>query len=550
MTCCNQIYCSPIHENRCFHPLATSVPLPGRMNNPFSYEPNLLCVATGNEIKRYVDAKEEWRDEIHKGKMFGVLIVRNQDDQPGYLCAYSGQILGKSDWKGFVPPIFDYLQPNGYFKKREAEITKINHELAEILENEVYLSAEKAYAQSVIDSRTQLDLFRNKLQKLKQLRDQNRMSNGNDLAYKESLDRESQFQHAELRRLKIKLREEVEKKRADLQQWADRMENKKNERKRRSDDLQRWLFSQFVLLNALGEKQTLREVFERATGRIPPSGSGECCAPKLLQYAYLHRLTPVSIAEFWLGGSPKAEIRHSEQYYPACRGRCLPILSFMLRGLKVDNSPSVHVNDSIRVVDEDDDLCVIVKPAGMLSVPGKDMSRESVYSLMKQKYPFADGPLIVHRLDMATSGLMIVAKTKAAHQALQSQFANHEVRKKYIALLDGIVSAWRGTISLPLCADVNDRPRQLVDFKNGKTAITKFEVVGQKNGKTRVALYPVTGRTHQLRVHCAHQDGLGCPILGDALYGRRAERLYLNAEEITFRHPVTGQIRHYSAKAF
>ena len=314
------------------------------------------------------------------------------------------------------------------------------------------------------------------------------------------------------------------------------------------------------MLNARGEVKDLYTIFEQTVQKVPPAGAGECALPKLLQYAYLHQLKPLAMAEFWWGDSPKNEIRHHGYYYPSCKGKCEPILQHMLQGLEVDENPllnPVHEEEELEIVFEDEWLLVVNKPAGMLSVPGKAEDRDSVYHRLKKKYPEATGPMIVHRLDMATSGLLLVAKTKEVHQDLQAQFANRSIKKRYVAVLDGIVLSERtGRIELPLCLNPLDRPRQIVNKEYGKEAITEYRIISESGSTfnesrkhTRIIFYPLTGRTHQLRVHAAHPEGLGCPILGDELYGKKADRLYLHAEYIEFRHPIYGDILRIQKEA-
>lgn len=321
--------------------------------------------------------------------------------------------------------------------------------------------------------------------------------------------------------------------------------------KKMSQDLQLWLFHQYRFLNARGETKDLVEVWQdyhsspriRQKFPLPPGGTGDCCAPKLLQYAYQHHLKPVCMAEFWWGESPKSEIRHHEQFYPACRGKCKPVLTGMLQGLDVDPNPEEagfpHLTPEI--VYEDEVIAVLNKPAGMLSAPGKT-DDYSVATWAQERWSNA---MIVHRLDMGTSGLIIVAKTKEAYLALQEQFVKRTVKKRYIALLEGTVKESKGRITLPLRFDPVNRPRQIVDYKKGKSAVTEYEVLETIGSKTLIALSPHTGRTHQLRMHCAHPDGLGCPIVGDELYGQKAERLCLHCDQITFAHPMTGERMHF-----
>lgn len=339
----------------------------------------------------------------------------------------------------------------------------------------------------------------------------------------------------------------------------------RQQRKQMSEELQLWLFRQYRMENALSETKDLVDIWRdyHSSPRIqqkyplPPGGSGDCCAPKLLQYAYQHHLQPLCMAEFWwetphpvVQSSPMGEIRHHLHYYPACQGKCKPILAHMLKGLDVEPNPMESaMRGLLETVYEDDSLVVVNKPTGMLSIPGKG-EQPSVYSILRERYPDAEEPMIVHRLDMATSGLLVVAKTKNAHQNLQRQFYEHTVVKRYIAIVEGVPANQKGTIVLPMRPDPLNRPYQIVDMEHGKQAITDFEVLSVSDGRSRVALYPHTGRTHQLRVHCAHPDGLHAPIVGDLLYGTPADRLYLHAEYLEFTHPVSGQRLQFQTEAF
>jgi tRNA pseudouridine32 synthase / 23S rRNA pseudouridine746 synthase len=287
----------------------------------------------------------------------------------------------------------------------------------------------------------------------------------------------------------------------------------------------------------------LGDIFKPTREGRPIAGSGECAAPKLFQYAFQHDLHPIALAEFWWGESPKTEVRIHGHYYPACRGKCEPILGFMLQGLAVEENPMLKnpaENKDLEVVWEDAHIVVINKPAEFLSVPGK-LVTDSVYERMRMRYPEATGPLIVHRLDMSTSGLLLVAKTAEVHKELQRQFIQREIKKRYVALLEGEVLEDRGTVELPLRVDLENRPRQLVCYEYGKPAVTIWKVLERKDGRTRIHFFPITGRTHQLRVHAAHVDGLHAPIVGDDLYGQTSHRLHLHAEWIQFRHPISGK---------
>ena len=570
------------------------------MNNPLDYEPHPLCIQACKEVQEMLARREDWQEEIARGKMFGVLIVENvktDTDVPkwgypaadseapkwGYLAAYSGQIGGRSDWEDFVPAVFDYLQPDGYFKTHEAEISRINQSISHLEKDERMKEARTLIRQLQEEWKRTIAAYQEKMKEAKAKRDSRREAGNLSEAEEAEMIRESQFMKAELRRLKKSLSEKTALE-TEFEDYQENILRLKQLRKQLSDALQQWLFSQFRMMNQEGESKDLLEIFRDealkeypqaaiATSRIaalkmvPPAGSGECCEPKLLQYAYQHGYKPLQMAMFWWGESPKEEIRHHLQFYPACNGKCKPILHWMLPP-SVFESPASAENgiggqkgpfpkqvemlyEQVETLYEDCELTVIHKPAGLLSVPGKDSSQPSVYALMRSKYPEATGPLIVHRLDMSTSGVMMIAKTEFAYHRLQKAFLNHQIQKKYVAIISGKDIPEKGIISLPLMPDYLDRPRQIVDHEQGKEAITEYEVLEPvDDSHLRIALYPKTGRTHQLRVHCAHQEGLNAPILGDPLYGNeKAARLHLHAEEITFEHPLTGKKMTITRKA-
>ena len=549
-----------------FHISSTGTDFPEKMNNPFDYEPHPLCIQICKELQTYLENKKEWREEIDRGKMFGILIVEG-----GYLATYSGQIGGRSDWDDFVPAVFDYLQPDGYFKTHEAEITHINESILRLEKDERMLKARTLIADLLAQRQQTIAGFQEKMKEKKAQRDLRRKQGNLSAEEEQAMTKESQFMKAELRRLKKSLAEKTTLE-TEYEDYQNNISRLKQLRKQLSDALQQWLFAQFRMLNAEGEEKDLLEIFRdtaledqpnlsllskrAALKMVPPAGSGECCEPKLLQYAFRHHLKPLQMAMFWWGESPKEEIRHHLQFYPACNGKCKPILRWMLPEV---NTMLNHASQplTLETLYEDRELAVICKPAGMLSVPGKEPGVTSVYSIMRGKYPEATGPLIVHRLDMATSGLMVIAKTEFAYHRLQEQFASHQIQKKYVAIVcakEGSIQP-EGIISLPLMPDYLDRPRQIVNHEQGKEAITEYKVLGNKennalgnkesegnNQHLRLALYPQTGRTHQLRVHCAHREGLNAPILGDPLYGcEKASRLYLHAESIRFTHPLSGK---------
>jgi tRNA pseudouridine32 synthase/23S rRNA pseudouridine746 synthase len=589
--------------------------LPDKFTYPFHYTPHPLCVLAAEEVKEYIASREEWQEELAFGKMFGVLIVQKENKQEtakkeavneiGYLAAFSGNLAGKNLHPYFVPPVYDLLQPEGFFKIEEEQISSINIRIRELENNRSYLDLKEKWKTETEQAKAILNQAKAALKAAKEAREIRRQSSS-ALSEEEqaSLIRESQYQKAEYKRLEKEWKKRLEELETETRHFETEIEQLKTERKERSAALQRKLFEQFRMLNARGEVKDLYTIFEQTVQKVPPAGAGECALPKLLQYAYLHQLKPLAMAEFWWGDSPKNEIRHHGYYYPSCKGKCEPILQHMLQGLEVDENPllnPVHEEEELEIVFEDEWLLVVNKPAGMLSVPGKAEDRDSVYHRLKKKYPEATGPMIVHRLDMATSGLLLVAKTKEVHQDLQAQFANRSIKKRYVAVLDGAIikteketkpiaekailiaketvstkktakaerTGNTGRIELPLCLNPLDRPRQMVSSEHGKEAITEYQIISESERitsesentfnesnridelersinesrkYTRIIFYPLTGRTHQLRVHAAHPEGLGCPILGDELYGKKADRLYLHAEYIEFRHPIYGDI--------
>ena len=528
------------------HPLQTDIEPPSQLNNPFNYEPHPLCLLAAEEVKKYVRAHEDLLADAEKGEMFGVLIVKptlnpsrregdlitsnsNHGSLPsgglgvGFLAAYAGLLAGRNDWDWFVPPIFDAQQPDGHFKQTEAKISALNKEIESL---------------------------------------QAQLQSTNSSAETPSLNREGR--------------------------GGSPLLSLKHQRKQMSNDLLHWLFEQYNLINYKGEVRNVVDIWRDYHNSpkllrkfpLPPGGTGECCAPKLFQYAFQHGLKPLAIAEFWWGESPKREIRYHFQFYPACNGKCKPILSWQLAhplpsrregGSPPQPSRREGAGVYVQTLFVDDQIAVVVKPEGLLSVPG-NTGEISLYDIMRQRFPNATGPMMVHRLDQATSGIIVVAKTEFAYKQLQRQFEQREVKKRYVAMIQPTLNpsrregentseadknslnregrcgslppprgSQRGVISLPLAPDYLDRPRQVVDYEEGKPAVTDYEFIGQEGPYYRVLLTPHTGRTHQLRVHCAHKDGLGMPIVGDDLYGFHSDRLYLHAEYLSFTHPLTGE---------
>lgn len=519
------------------------ISLPEKFTFPFHYTPHPLTRIAADEVRSYLSTRLDWQDEIGKGKMFGVLIVRTSDGGIGYLAAFSGNLAGSNMHDFFVPPVYDLLNPDGYFRKEESEISALNRRISDISKSDSYLMAKKEQEEIKIQASSSLASAKEELKRGKKERDEKRANSNLSPEELDAMIRESQFQKAEYKRLENSWKERLNEVEQKVKAFDTEILQLKQERKTRSAALQLWLFKQFDMLNAKGEHKDLCEIFKDTPQGLPPAGAGECALPKLLQYAYLYGLQPLAMGEFWCGMSPKDEIRHDGYFYPSCKGKCEPILKHMLVGLDVEPNPlaeDLFKDTPLKILYEDEWIVAVEKPSGMLSVPGKN-DLDSVQQRLRLMYPDATGPLVVHRLDMATSGILLAAKDKDVHARLQSQFETRSISKEYIAILDGVPSQEFGIIDLPICLNPLDRPRQMVDFENGKSAITEYKVECIKNGRAKVVFKPHTGRTHQLRVHSAHVSGLGCPISGDELYGNldSAPRLCLHASRLVFRHPVS-----------
>ena len=550
-----------------FHSFKTDiseVPPPEKFTFPFYYEPHVLAQIATQEIQEYLENQTDFRHNfgLEKsdsntaiGKMFGVLVVKNLKNELGYLAAFSGKLDDNSLPKKFVPPVYNMRTEGSFYTKGEAEIDEINRKLGVLQKDENYLIIQKSVKKLTLEIEEDLELQRKKMKlskKNRKIRKKNaELLNDEDLQKLiTKLKQESyndQFFYKELQEYYLT---KIEKFTNKLDVFEDKIHQLKKERKEKSNYLQQTLFSKYAFLNQQKELKSLLDIFDDPSIK-PPAGSGECAAPKLLHYAFANDLKPITMAEFWWGISPNSAIRKHKNYYPACQSRCKPILTHMLKNIQMDDNlllENLSENKKIEIIYEDDALIVVNKPAQFLSVPGKEI-KDSVYSRIKAKYPTATGPLIVHRLDMSTSGILVLTKTKEANKILQSQFINRTVKKRYVALLDGDLADSKGTIKLPLRVDLDDRPKQLVDFKYGKNAVTNWEIIKKDNGKTRVYFYPITGRTHQLRVHSAHKNGLNTPIIGDDLYGKKTNRLHLHAQFIEFTHPTNQKIMSFTVDA-
>ncbi|GAA4844366.1 RluA family pseudouridine synthase [Algivirga pacifica] len=544
----------------CFIPFGTdlkdTVTLPERFTFPFNYEPHPLCIQAAKELQTHLVEQTEWvhnfglhgqDEETAIGKMFGVLIVQKPTGELGYLSAFSGKLANSNHHSQFVPPVFDMLKEEGFYRRGEEELNAINREVEQLQQDDRYKELQQTLTVETTRSEEELANQRVFIKAQKKERDQKRKEAKEELtaeAFEElqkQFSKESQDHQRHYKRMAKEWKIRLEDLKEQIAIHQKQIKALKDLRKQKSADLQKQLFNQYTFLNQAQEEKSLWDIFKHTPLGQPPSGAGECAAPKLLQYAFMNGLKPIAMAEFWWGKSPASEIRKHGHFYPACRGKCEPILGHMLQGMPVDENPMLKnpaEGKELEIVYEDEVIVIVNKPEEFLSVPGKTIT-DSVYERMLAKYPKATGPLVVHRLDMSTSGLMLIAKTKMAHEVLQDQFEKRQVKKRYIAQLEGRVEGERGTIELPLRVDLDNRPQQLVCYEHGKPATTHWKVIDRSADRTLVHFFPVTGRTHQLRVHAAHPKGLNAPIVGDDLYGTREQRLHLHAEQLEFLHPVT-----------
>lgn len=553
-------------SSSCFTPFKHSIehiPLPERFTFPFFYQPHPLCELAASELQQHLQTQQDWQHnfgiegdtEDAIGKMFGVLIVKDQQGEIGYLSAFSGKMADQNLLPGFVPPVFDMLSEDSFFLPEQKEINAINHQIEELENNESILNAvevlsrtQKEAEQSIAEHRKAMTENRKKRKALRNTPDPE-ISKEAHSELIQKLNQQSVIEKLQLRDLKLHWEQETEKAQTTLEEQVQPLNALKEERKVRSNKLQKRLFENYRFLNKAGQEKDLTDIFKDTTAVVPPAGAGECAAPKLLQYAFSHNLTPVAMAEFWWGISPKSEIRRHKNFYPSCKGKCEPILGHMLEGIEMDENPLLKnpaEGKELEIIYQDEHMVVVNKPADFLSVPGKNIE-DSVYSRIKKMYPKATGTLVIHRLDMSTSGLIVLALSARAQKQLHKQFITRQAQKRYVALIEGVPECDSGEISLPMRGDPDDRPRQLVCFQHGKPAETHWEKVEVKNGRCKLYLYPRTGRTHQLRVHCAHQDGLNMPIVGDDLYGQNDQRLFLHAESLTLEHPITKALMTFKA---
>ncbi|MBV7317212.1 pseudouridine synthase [Shewanella sp. NIFS-20-20] len=562
----------------CFTPFAQDIAhiaLPTRFTFPFYYQPHELSVHAVEALQAHLTHQTDWQHNFGLdgkldtaiGKMFGVLVVQTTEGQLGYLSAFSGKLANSNHLPGFVPPVYDMLEADEFFIEQKDYIDALNRQVTELLSSPQLAKNQAEVATLKQQADTEIAAIRQDMIAARQQRKRQRQAllaaldtapSSQQEALTEqwqqlsgALSQASVAEKLRLRDTKLAWQQQIDSANLALSSLETVIAQLQNERKQRSCQLQQRLFQQYQFFNIRGEQQSLASIFSGTVELSPPAGAGECAAPKLLHYAFRHKMRPIAMAEFWWGASPKSQVRQHKNYYPACQRKCHPILSHMLQGLALDDNPLL-INSAkqkqIDIIYQDDAMAIINKPAELLSVPGKQVT-DSVLTRAQLLFPQASGPLIVHRLDMSTSGIMVIALTKDAHKALQKQFIQRSAKKRYVALIEGHLTPETGTINLPLRGDLDDRPRQLVCELHGKPAITQWQVISYDGLRTKLYLYPETGRTHQLRVHCAHAQGLHMPMVGDDLYGQRANRLHLHAESLTIHHPVTAELMTFQVDA-
>lgn len=545
-----------------------SYELPKRFTFPFYYEPHPLCLLAAKELQSYLSTQNDWQHNFGLnntlenglddaadnkstaiGKMFGVLLVRNSNGELGYLAAFSGKLAEQNLINGFVPPVFDMLTQGSFFQTGTLTLNQLTEQLQTLEQRPEIETLTVKLTELSSQADNELEAIRAKIIENRKARKSRRAlakAEQNPTLLNELnivLGKESVAEKFQLKAAKQEWDNRCAEVSLQLEQLLGEIAELKAKRAQLSNQLQKQLFAQYRFLNPAGEFKDLNEIFNSAPNQQPPAGAGECAAPKLLQFAFSKGLTPLAMAEFWWGASPKSEVKQHKNFYGSCQGKCQPILSHMLAGVEMDPNPLLNnpaEGKPIEILYQDEAMAVINKPAEFLSVPGKSVT-DSVYTRMKAMFPQATGPLIVHRLDMSTSGLMVIALTRDANKSLAQQFIARTVEKRYVAQVAGVVLGEQGEINLPLRVDLDDRPRQLVCYEHGKHAHTVWQVKSRNEKHTMLYLYPHTGRTHQLRVHCAHHDGLHLPIIGDDLYGSKANRLHLHAQRLVLNHPVTNE---------
>ncbi len=540
------------HVDAFFHEFDSLKFVPtARLNNPFYVDVSEFGREALEDFKGKILAHPTIQSHFENGgvgKMFGLLIVKNPQQKLGYLSAFSGKINDSVDVDGFIPPVFDTLIYDGFYKQGERILAGFTQSIETVLNSRDYLTKCNELLALKENHRNELVEITAQIKAGKAKRKTVRV--GATSAVLEQLSQESIDEQLRLKWRKKHMEHEEAELQKEIDIFEEQIQELKDKRKGLSQQLQQQLFEHYTFLNAKKEKKNLLDIFEAFGADVPPAGAGECAAPKLFQYAFKNNYEPIELIEFWWGPSPNSQIRVQGNCYPSCRSKCEPILHHMLSATLSEAPPRLNDDDrlpEIQVLYQDEHLAVINKPFDVLSVPGRVRSL-SVADYLPTLFPKAERPMLAHRLDRATSGILLVAMNQDVYVALQKQFTRRLVHKKYIAVLEGAIESKSGIIDLPLRVDLDNRPQQMVCFEHGLPATTRYEVLSEENGRTRIAFYPITGRTHQLRVHAAHPLGLNVPILGDDLYGEKAVRLHLHANTIRFTHPVTGKMMNVQSR--
>jgi tRNA pseudouridine32 synthase/23S rRNA pseudouridine746 synthase len=557
-------------KESCFTRFSSSIEkyhLPERFTFPFYYQPHPLCMLAAQQLQQHLETQTQWQhnfgllDDPNNiiGKMFGVLLVKNAAGELGFISAFSGKLAEQNHIHGFVPPVFDLLTEDSFFLSEKVAINTLNKKITELQDTPKLFVLKQALITLKALHSQQLLVLRGELvenRKARKIQRQTLQSDINSSIADKGLTelaQQSVYDKWRLKALNNQSQQSVEQLQVKVDELIEPIAELKLQRKILSADLQHRIFSQYQFLNKELIPKSLVDIFADTALKTPPAGAGDCAAPNFLHYAFQQNLTPLAMAEFWWGASPKSEVKKHQQYYPACTGKCQPILKHMLVGMPLDENPFLYnyaQGKSLDIIYQDQYILIVNKPSEFLSVPGKEVS-DSVYLRIKQQFPDATGPIIVHRLDMSTSGLMVIALNPQANKYLQKQFIHREVHKQYVALVEGLPLQDNGEIHLPLRGDLYDRPKQIVCNQDGKQAKTLWQVLERypARNQTKVLLTPHTGRTHQLRVHCAHAQGLNMPIVGDDLYGTLANRLHLQAQSLKIKHPVSKQVMTFKLEA-
>ncbi|MDF2155835.1 pseudouridine synthase [Vibrio sp. CAU 1672] len=537
--------------------------LPEQFTFPFYYTPHPLCVLAAEQLQQHLLSQSDFEhdfglegDASGRGKMFGVLLVQHPHGELGFLSAFSGKIADQNLLPGFVPPVYDMLTDEGFFRAETDAINTANAEYKafaaspELAALKTAIQADRETYQQQEQAQRQVMITGRATRKQQRQQGEQNLSPVELQTLLDELGKQSVAEKNALKYLKQAWDEKLAIKEQRLAGLEQQLSELKERRKVLSNTLQHKLHRQYRFLNCNAKERDLVDIFADTSNPVPPAGAGECAAPKLLQYAFKHGFKPLALAEFWWGTSPKSEVRQHTKFYPSCNSKCQPILGHMLQGLDVEPNPLAEnwaEDKELEILFQDEAMVVVNKPSGLLSVPGKTI-KDSAYTRLQTLFPDVEGPFVIHRLDMATSGILVFALTRRANKSLQKQFITRGVQKRYLALLEGELSEAEGEIDLPMRGDPDDRPRQLVCFEHGKTAQTYWQRIEVQNGRSKVYMYPKTGRTHQLRVHSAHHLGLNMPMVGDGLYGEKANRLHLHAEMLELDHPYSKQRMRFQAE--